>query len=165
MKLRQPVLNSRPNEIVLFSSLSIEMDEKTTELTENMPVVFFDGYCNLCTYSVQFILRHERAGQLNFASLQSELGVIVSKKLGHSINSPTSIIFWDGHQFTTESEAALKIATFLKPPFAWLSILRLVPTRIRDSVYRFISKNRISMVGKRTSCYAPTPSLQHRFIS
>ncbi len=165
MKLRQPVLNSRPNEVVLFSSLPIKMDEKNTELTENMPIVFFDGYCNLCNHSVQFILKHESGEQLSFASLQSELGVNVSKKLGQSIHSPTSLIFWDGHQFNTESEAALKIAPFLKRPYSWFSIFKRVPSRIRDSVYRFISKNRFSIFGKRSRCYMPTPSLQHRFIT
>jgi predicted DCC family thiol-disulfide oxidoreductase YuxK len=37
-------------------------------------IVLFDGVCNFCDSSVQFILKKERNPILKFASLQSETG-------------------------------------------------------------------------------------------
>jgi predicted DCC family thiol-disulfide oxidoreductase YuxK len=34
------------------------------------PVAFFDGECNVCDWSVRFLLAHDRRGELHYASLQ-----------------------------------------------------------------------------------------------
>ena len=37
-------------------------------------VVLFDGVCNFCNASVNFIIRHDHDGRFKFAPLQSEYG-------------------------------------------------------------------------------------------
>ena len=40
----------------------------------NKPVILFDGVCNLCSGSVQFILKRDKEKKFMFASLQSNYG-------------------------------------------------------------------------------------------
>ena len=37
-------------------------------------IVLFDGVCNFCNGSVNFIIAHDKAGYFKFAPLQSEIG-------------------------------------------------------------------------------------------
>ncbi len=39
-----------------------------------MEIILFDGVCNLCNASVDFILCHDLAVRFHFAALQSEVG-------------------------------------------------------------------------------------------
>ena len=38
------------------------------------PILLFDGVCNLCNESVQWVIRHDPGAKFRFASLQSEAG-------------------------------------------------------------------------------------------
>ncbi|HEY1100534.1 MAG TPA: DUF393 domain-containing protein, partial [Myxococcota bacterium] len=61
------------------------IDTTTTTTTTTLPagpVLFFDGVCNLCSNTVQFILAHEARPTLQFASLQSALAAAVLPGLG-----------------------------------------------------------------------------------
>jgi len=58
------------------------------------PVVLFDGVCNLCSSSVQFIIKHDPKKQFRFASLQSEFGQKVLKHFGLRANDLNSFIFF-----------------------------------------------------------------------
>ena len=45
-------------------------------------IVLFDGVCNLCNRSVDFIIRNEKSDKLQFASLQSDVGKSIVNKSG-----------------------------------------------------------------------------------
>ena len=46
-----------------------------SNLEENlMPILLFDGHCNLCNAWVQFIVKRDSAKTIRFASLQSKAG-------------------------------------------------------------------------------------------
>ena len=38
---------------------------------EDHPVILFDGVCNLCNGSVQYVIKHDQETVFRFASLQS----------------------------------------------------------------------------------------------
>ena len=44
-------------------------------------VVIFDGVCNLCNWSVQFIIKHDPKAIFKFTSLQSELAQLSAKDI------------------------------------------------------------------------------------
>ena len=131
---------------------------------KNKKIVLFDGVCNLCNSSVQFIIEKDIENQFQFASLQSEFGQEFLKK--HSLNTQKfdSIILVDGNQYFTQSSAALKIGEHLKG-FKWLKIFWVVPKFIRDFVYSIISKNRYKWFGKQENCWLPTPELKEKFLN
>ena len=39
---------------------------------ENKSIILFDGVCNLCNASVNFVIKHDKKAQFLFASFQSD---------------------------------------------------------------------------------------------
>lgn len=129
-----------------------------------MKVILFDGVCNLCKGSVQFILKRDYSEQFHFASLQSDYGQKVLAENGLDQNDFNSFIYLRDGVLYQKSDAALKIAYDLKNMWQLLYIFILVPKPIRDFVYSFIAQNRYKYFGKRESCMVPEKPIQHRFI-
>ena len=115
------------------------------------PIVLFDGMCNLCNGAVDFILKRDRKKQFQYVALQSEEG----KKLVDKYHIPSeidSVILLKDKQVFTESDAAIEIGKMLPAPWKWAGIFRIIPLKIRNSVYRWIARHRYRWFGKRTSC-------------
>ena len=64
------------------------------------PIVLFDGVCNLCNRSVQFIIQRDPEGRFRFASLQSDLGVELRARLGIDPETIDSVILVEGDSIT-----------------------------------------------------------------
>lgn len=129
------------------------------------PVLLFDGVCTLCDASVQFIIDHDPGSLFRFASLQSDVGSQMS--VHHGIDPAaldTLVLIADGRAYV-RSEAVLRAASLLGPPWSWLSGFRIVPRPFRDAGYRVVARNRIRWFGRRDACRIPTPELRARFLS
>ncbi|MBK8502081.1 MAG: DUF393 domain-containing protein [Saprospiraceae bacterium] len=125
------------------------------------PVLFFDGVCNLCNASIQFVLRHEHGENLLFSPLQSE----TAQRLLSSVPSETdSLILYKNGKIFFQSDAALRVARYLKSPYRFLAILLFIPSFIRNPIYRIIARNRYRLFGRSSTCMLPAPSLANRFI-
>ena len=84
------------------------------ELPKNKEIVLFDGVCNLCDSSVQYIIKHDKNDVFRFVSLQSELGQEITKHIGVSIAKVDSIILYKpGIAYYIKAQAALNIACLL----------------------------------------------------
>jgi len=129
------------------------------------PIILFDGVCNLCNTSVQFVIKHDPKAIFKFASLQSEAGQTLLKKYNLPQNDFNSFILIENNQAYTKSSAALKASKLLKGPVKVLQLFIFVPVFIRDRVYNFISKNRYKWFGKKNECKVPTPDLIARFLN
>ncbi len=134
-------------------------------LPENKKIILFDGVCNLCDASVQFIIKHNKNDVFRFVAIQSELGQEIIKYLGIDTSKTDSIILYEpGIAYYFKAEAALRIAKDLK---SWHSILYIfikVPNGIKNGVYDFIAKNRYKWYGKKEACMIPTPELKAKFL-
>jgi len=129
------------------------------------PVIFFDGVCNLCTGSVQFIIKHDPKHYFRFASLQSELGQQFLQQNGLSADTFDSFIVWEDGKYYTESTAALRVVRKLNGLWSGLYAFILLPAFIRNSVYKLIARNRYRWFGKKEVCWLPTAELNSLFIS
>lgn len=141
------------------------------------PVVLFDGVCNFCNASIQFIVDHERVPRLRFAALQSDLAATLlervfgpeqAKRLREGATGdgdPDSIVLIEGDKGYTHSTAGLRIARYLRAPYRWAFGLVIVPRFIRDAVYRLIARNRYRWFGRSETCRIPTPELRKRFLA
>jgi predicted DCC family thiol-disulfide oxidoreductase YuxK len=124
------------------------------------PVILFDGVCNLCNASVQFILRNDRRELFRFTSLQSETA---ARLLGGPPESDSIILIMNGRHYY-KSTAALLIAARLRFPWPVFSVFLIVPPFIRNFIYSVIAKNRYRWFGKKPACMIPDKRVQHRFI-
>lgn len=124
----------------------------------------FDGVCKLCARCVNFILAHERDDVIRFAAMQSVSGQALLRRFGFDPQNVVTFVFIKGGTVHVRSDAALEIARHLRLPWRMLSVLRLVPRRLRDSLYDLVARNRYRWFGKRERCFVPSPQLRSRFI-
>ena len=127
-------------------------------------VILFDGECNFCDSSVQFIIKRDPYAHFQFASLQSEIGTEFTRK--YSIPEDVdSLVFIEKNKAYTKSDAALRIAKKLDGLWHLLFLFILVPRPIRDGVYNYIAKNRYKWFGKKElACSLPSPDVRKRFL-
>jgi predicted DCC family thiol-disulfide oxidoreductase YuxK len=127
-------------------------------------IVLFDGVCNLCNFTVNFIIDHDSQAKFKFAALQSEVGKSLLSQHQMPILELNSVIFIRDDKIFHKSTAVLEIAKQLDGFWSHLYILRWVPVSIRDWVYDQIAKNRYKLFGKKETCRIPTKELQQRFL-
>jgi len=136
--------------------------------SDEAPTVLFDGVCNLCNGSVQFILDHERDHTLRFASLQSDEGARLLVAHGRRAlaegEAPESIALVEGGTLYERSTAALRIARHLRAPWRWGVVFFLVPRVLRDLAYGVIARNRYRWFGRSEQCLLPEPRSRSKFI-
>ena len=128
------------------------------------PIIFFDGICNLCTGTVQFVIKHDPEHHFRFASLQSEAGQQLLKEYNLSTTEFGSFILWENGKVYTRSSAALRVTKKLNGLWPALFSFMIVPPFIRNAVYDFVAGNRYKWFGKKEACWIPTPELQKLFI-
>jgi predicted DCC family thiol-disulfide oxidoreductase YuxK len=133
-------------------------------MMQNNPVVLFDGVCNLCNSSVQFLIRKDRQARLRFASLQSEFGQAVLQKFNLPQNNFNSFVLLEGEKIYLRSSAALRITRYLGGFWRVFQIFWIVPPFIRNALYDLIARNRYKWFGKKTECMMPRPELKERFL-
>lgn len=126
-------------------------------------VVLFDGVCNVCNASVNFIIDRDPEGLFQFASLQSPVGSELAAKHGIPNDVSTMALIEDGVAYT-HSTAALRVARHLRGPVRWLRALVVIPRPLRDVPYRYFASNRYRWFGQSESCRVPTPDIRRRFL-
>jgi predicted DCC family thiol-disulfide oxidoreductase YuxK len=130
---------------------------------EHMDIILFDGVCNFCNSSVQFIIQRDPKGIYKFASIQSDVG----QKLVKEYKVPTemdSFIYLEDNKVYFKSTAALKVCRNLKGLWKLAYIFIMVPRPLRDKVYEYIARNRYKWFGKRDTCMIPSPEQRKRFL-
>lgn len=130
----------------------------------NRPVIYFDGICNLCNDTVQFIIEHDKQAVFLFASLQSEQGQTALNSTSTLSHAPDSIILFEKGKYYMQSTAALSIARHLNGLWPVLYTLIIIPPFIRNGIYNLIARNRYKWFGKKNECMMPTPALKDRFL-
>lgn len=128
------------------------------------PILLFDGVCNLCNTSVQFVIEHDPHAHFKLASLQSEAGQQLLAQFDLPSDDFDSFILIDNGQAYDRSSAALRVAKGLGGLWSLAYIFILIPKPVRDVVYRLIAKNRYRWFGKTEQCWVPTPELKGRFL-
>lgn len=126
-------------------------------------IILFDGICNLCNNSVQFILKRDQAGIFKFASFQSEAGEKLLKQHGFK-GELNSFILIDHGKVFRKSSAALRVAGKLHGFWKLLVVFQIMPPFLRDLIYDFVAKNRYRWFGKKDSCMLPSPEWKKRFL-
>jgi predicted DCC family thiol-disulfide oxidoreductase YuxK len=137
----------------------------TSETDNNQLIILFDGVCNLCSSSVQFVIKHDKKKQFRFASLQSAFGQKTLSENNLSTTDLSSFILLENGKLYTKSTGALRVVKRLGGAWPLLYGFIIVPPFLRNAVYNWVAKNRYKWFGKQESCWLPTPELKARFIN
>lgn len=135
-----------------------------TEISKDKSLVLFDGVCNLCNSSVQFIIKRDPKAHFIFASLQDFEFSAIAKQLNIGEISLESIVLLENNHLYKRSTAALRIARKLSGLWPMLYVFIIIPPFIRDIIYNWIAHNRYRWFGRRDQCMIPDKSLQARFL-
>lgn len=127
-------------------------------------IVLFDGVCNLCNASVQFIIKRDNDKRFKFASLQSDFAKQLFREKGFDTLGIDSIVLFEDGKFAVRSTAALKIARNLDGLWFLFYGFIILPAFLRDIVYDFIARNRYKWFGRKDSCAVPGPGMMDRFL-
>jgi predicted DCC family thiol-disulfide oxidoreductase YuxK len=131
---------------------------------KTQPIILFDGVCNLCNRSVQYVIRHDPDAVFKFASLQGNTGQQLLKQFGLADVNMNSFVLIQNDRAYTRSTAALVVAKQLKGVIKLLYAFIIVPPFIRNAVYNMVSKYRYKWFGKKDTCMVPSESLKNRFL-
>lgn len=120
-------------------------------MKERKAILLFDGVCNLCNGTVNFILKRDKKKQFAFVSLQSDEGRALVSEFNIAAETDSVILIHQNKAFT-HSEAVLEICKLLPAPWKWVAVFSFIPKNLRDGIYRWIANNRYSWFGKRNTC-------------
>lgn len=128
-------------------------------------LLLFDGVCNLCDQTVQWVLAKDQRGLVKFCSIQSDLGTQLYRERGLDPAQPHSMMLITPEGVFVKSDAALHLARLMGGPWAVLAGLgQLIPRPLRDVGYAFIARNRYRFFGRKDQCWLPRPEWKARFV-
>ena len=134
-------------------------------LSEEHPILLFDGVCNLCNGSIQFVIERDAEAKFRFAPLQSAVAQELLRDCGYQGETLDSVILVEDGECYAGSEAVIRTARHLGLPYSLLGPAGLVPARLRDLAYEFVAERRYRWFGRREQCMMPTPDLERRFLA
>lgn len=130
----------------------------------NKHIIIFDGVCNFCNSSVNFIIKHDHNDVFVFASLQSPVAskLIADYKV-KDVGFDTFLLIKNNECFL-RTNAALEIVKDFNGAWSLLRVLKIIPRPIRDYFYRLFARNRYAIFGKADYCRTPTPEIKGKFL-
>ena len=134
-----------------------------TDAAGERPVAFFDGVCNLCNGTVNFLIDRDRRARLLFAPLQGSTFAEVAAR--HSeLRGVDSFVLRQGDHVHVRSAAVVRILIALGGPWRLAGVLLAIPRPLRDWLYDLVARRRYRWFGRTESCRMPTPELRARFL-
>lgn len=128
------------------------------------PQLFFDGHCNLCNRSVDFLIRKDREGVLRYGSLQGETAKAVVPEFAQEKGLSTVVLVDEAGKHV-RSSAVGRALKALGGGWGFLgSLLLLIPRPVRDWGYRMVARNRMKWFGQRETCRLPSPAERALFL-
>jgi len=157
---------------------------------DDRPIVLFDGECNMCNTFVQTLLKYDvgsgddARGNLRFAALQSRVGDLLVRRMSDELREQVilddnnaeeekykSIVVCGANKTYINSSAVFQILSSLNGPSKRLKVIQylallgyVLPTRLRDRVYKVISKRRKKWFGASDECLLWDDNFEDRFV-
>lgn len=128
-------------------------------------IIFFDGVCNLCNASIDFVIQRDKYDQLLVGALQEDLSRKILSNFKVREDYLDSLVLLEKGVIYYKSSAALKIAKHLSGLWPALYLLIFIPKFLRDPIYNWIGNNRYRWFGKKNTCRLPTPAEKAKFLS
>ncbi len=136
------------------------------DLPKDKKIILFDGVCNLCEASVQFVIRHDKKDVFRFVALQSDLGQDIIQHIGIDSTKIDSIILYEPSiAYYYKAEAILKITHEIGGIYNLMNLFAIFPKAFSNYVYNYIAKNRYKWYGKKEVCMIPSPQLKAKFLA
>lgn len=134
-------------------------------LPKDKKIILFDGVCNLCDSTVQYLIKRDNKDVFRFVALQSPLGQEIIDHIGIDTSKTDSIILYEPNKaYHYKAEAAIKIAAALGGIYHIMQVFLVLPKSFNNAVYDYVAKNRYKWYGKKDECMIPTPEMKAKFL-
>ncbi|MDB5766748.1 MAG: hypothetical protein JWQ61_1562 [Collimonas fungivorans] len=127
-------------------------------------IIVFDAKCLLCSRWVQFLLKHDQRRVFRFASIQSKAGMDLLARAGLKITTLETLLLVDGRRTYQHTAAIFRVLHQLGFPWKLAWIAWLLPSFIRDALYRWAARNRYRIFGRSDACFLPNAEHRLRFM-
>jgi predicted DCC family thiol-disulfide oxidoreductase YuxK len=128
------------------------------------PVVLFDGVCNFCSGTVNWIIARDPKAQFRFAALQSDAGRALQERFGLDPDALDTLVLVEKRRPYVKSTAFLRVVRRLGLPWRLLYPLVIVPRPVRDFLHDVFARRRYRWFGKKDECMVPTAEVRERFL-
>lgn len=132
---------------------------------EHKGFILFDGICNFCDASINFIIRHDKKDYFRFVPLQTPTAKQLLQQFNMEHLPMDSIVLIENNKVYKRSSAILRISRKLNGIYPLLYGFMILPRFIRDAAYDLAARNRYKWFGKKDSCMVPTPEVRQKFLS
>ncbi|WP_397568507.1 thiol-disulfide oxidoreductase DCC family protein [Schlesneria sp. T3-172] len=154
-------MSSVPVALSGTGEIPIPVDVRETEGVRR--ILFFDGVCGLCNWSIDFVMKRDYRKQFQFAPLQGDTAKSLLSPA--DVNNLDTMVLWVAGRTYRKSAAVIRILWQLGPGWRVLGVLLwLIPLPLRNLGYTIVAKNRYRVFGKKESCRLPTPEERTRFL-
>ena len=144
---------------------SYRRDPTVPSFPDDKPIIVFDGHCGFCSGWARFVLRHDRAKRYRLLTAQSPLGEALYAHYGLATGDYETNILLAGGRAWFKSDASIRMAEGLGPPWSLASALRVTPRALRDRLYGVVARNRLRIAGRTQACMRPDRADADRFLS
>ena len=128
-------------------------------------IILFDGVCNLCLSSIQFIIKNDLNDKFRLAPIQSKEGKEIIRKYSIDIIKNDSIILINNKNINDRSSAVLLILKQLVTFWKIFYVFYFIPYPIRDFFYFLVAKSRYNFFGKKNKCMVPDEKIKSKFLN
>lgn len=140
------------------------MQNKIEHIIQQHDIILFDAICVVCNGWAKFLIKHDRKSKFKLVSAQSPLGEEILQHYSMSTTHYTTMVVILNGQLYTESTALLKVMQHLGLPFSVMNLAYLVPSSIRDFLYRRVALNRYQLFGTTDNCLLPSAENKSHFL-
>jgi predicted DCC family thiol-disulfide oxidoreductase YuxK len=127
-------------------------------------IILFDGVCNFCNASVNFVIKRDKRGYFRLAPLQEPKGAEVARRYGIDPERLDTFVLVENGRAYPKSGGALRVARRLGLPYALAFGFIVVPPFIRNFFYDWFARHRYRWFGKKDACIVPAPEVRERFL-
>jgi predicted DCC family thiol-disulfide oxidoreductase YuxK len=127
-------------------------------------IIIFDGVCNLCNSSVNFIIKRDKENVFIFTPMQSKSAqALIAKYQVKNVGFDTFLLIKNDECYY-RTDAALEITKNLSGFWYLFRAFKVLPRFFRDYFYRLLARNRYSLFGKADMCMMPTLAVKSKFL-
>ncbi len=133
-------------------------------LNKHPNIILFDGVCNFCNASINFLMDLDKNNALVFCPLQSDIGQKLLKEFDLPLSDFDTFVFISNKNVSVKSSAVINILIALGGLWKVMAVFKVLPAFLRDPIYSFIAKHRYKIMGKQEACRLPSPEERAKFI-
>lgn len=113
----------------------------------------------------RFVLAREAAPAIRFVAADSGEGLALAAAHGlTAADLAVTFLMVERGAGLVRSNSALAVSFYLRAPWRWLGLLRVVPRGVRDPLHNWVARNRYRLFGRSDSSIVPPPGQRERFV-